>query len=165
MPLAGTTVGGTRRRPPTGYRCIKPGETIPDGHVLVWARGKGPWTHSNRSAGAGHEWTGEDSIFAAVAVPIVSESPRKSPKRQETSIQAHESQKDKAPLDRVRLLDQIRKYATGISCDRLEVLLCMKHQTASARLRDLAIAGKIVDSGRRETTSTGRKAICWKAVV
>jgi hypothetical protein len=103
-------------------------------------------------------------LYGLVRRKLVPKSPRKAPKLQETSIRAHESQKDKAPLDRVRLSDRIRKYPTGITCDRLEGLLGMKHQTASARLRDLAIAGKIVDSGRRETTSTGRKAICWKVV-
>ena len=163
MARSGTVVKGTRHKPPEGYRCIAPGETIPDGPLLIWAGGRGPWTHNSRSVGAGHVWTGEGCIFAAVAIPLP-KAPRKSPKLQETSLQAHKSQKDKAPLDREILLGWIRKYPTGVSCDRLEGLLGMKHQTASARLRDLAIAGKIVDSGRRETTSTGRLAICWRVV-
>lgn len=150
---------------PDGYRALKKGEPIPNS-FMFYSPSMLQWRHCMGPGGdAGYK---QGSTFCpyphAVPVALPAKSPRKSPKSQETSIQAHESQKDKAPLDRVRLLDRIRKYATGISCDRLEVLLGMKHQTASARLRDLAIAGKIVDSGRRETTSTGRKAICWKAV-
>ena len=90
----------------------------------------------------------------------------KAPMVQETSRKALESQKDKAPLDREVLLTRIRDWhPTGSTCDRLESLMGMSHQTASARIRDLVIAGKLVDSGRREKTRTGRSAICWKAVV
>lgn len=145
-----------------GYRLVRRGELFQLGDERTGRFADDPpWvpitTHMVGEACKG--------LYGLVRRKLTTKSSRKSPKRQETSIRAHESQRDKAPLDRVRLLDQIRKYATGITCDRLEVLLCMKHQTASARLRDLAIVGKIVDSGRRETTSTGRKAICWKAVV
>ena len=91
--------------------------------------------------------------------------PRKSPKRQETSIQAHKSQKDKAPGDCAKILKYLGDRATGRTCDHVERVLRMSHQTASARIRDLSKAGKIVDSGRREKTRTGRSAICWKVVV
>ena len=163
MARSGTEVKGTRYKPPEGYRCIAPGETIPDGPLLVWARGKGPWTHNSRSAGAGHVWTGEGCIFAAVAIPLP-KAPRKAPKLQETSLQAHKSQKDKAPLDRVAILARLRKYRTGTTCDKLEQVLNMSHQTTSARINDLVRLGKVVDSGRRAKTRTGRLAICWKAV-
>ena len=163
---------------PSGYRIMEPLERIPHGTgttcILCWGSrdndGK-TWEHrlswdtGIRDGSLGRTLVEDFCGFVAVREEgLAPKSPRKSPKLRETSSQAHESQKDKAPLDRVVLLDRIRKYPTGISCDRLEGLLGMKHQTASARLRDLAIAGKIVDSGRRETTSTGRKAICWKAV-
>jgi hypothetical protein len=61
--------------------------------------------------------------------------------------------------------NRAKKYRTGITCDQLEQVLNMSHQTTSARIRDLVLAGKLVDSGRREKTRTGRPAICWKAVV
>lgn len=163
MARSGTVVKGTRHKPPEGYRCIAPGETIPDGPLLIWAGGRGPWTHNSRSVGAGHVWTGEGCIFAAVAIPLP-KAPRKSPKLQETSLQAHKSQKDKAPLDRVAILARLRKYRTGTTCDKLEQVLNMSHQTTSARINDLVRMGKIVDSGRRAKTRTGRLAICWKAV-
>ena len=163
MARSGTVVKGTRHKPPEGYRCIAPGETIPDGPLLIWAGGRGPWTHNSRSVGAGHVWTGEGCIFAAVAIPLPKAS-RKSPKLQETSLQAHKSQKDKAPLDRVAILARLRKYRTGTTCDKLEQVLNMSHQTTSARINDLVRMGKIVDSGRREKTRTGRLAICWKVV-
>lgn len=49
----------------------------------------------------------------------------------------------------------------GVTCEEVEALLEMKHQTASARLRDLAKAGRITDSGMRRKTSSGRAAIVW----
>ncbi len=91
--------------------------------------------------------------------------PRKAPKLQETSFEAHRSQKDKAPTDCMAVYNRLSKYRRGATCDRLEQVLNMSHQTTSARLNDLARRGKIVDSGRREKTRTGRPAICWKAVV
>ena len=163
MARSGTVVKGTRHKPPEGYRCIAPGETIPDGPLLIWAGGRGPWTHNSRSVGAGHVWTGEGCIFAAVAIPLP-KAPRKSPKLQETSLQAHKSQKDKAPSDCATILTWIRKYRTGTTCDKLEQVLNMSHQTTSARINDLVRKGRIRDSGRREKTRTGRLAICWKAV-
>lgn len=96
--------------------------------------------------------------------PEAPKLPRKSPKRQETSIQAHKGQKDKAPGDCAKILKYLGDHATGRTCDHVERVLRMSHQTASARIRDLSKAGKIVDSGRREKTRTGRSAICWKAV-
>lgn len=103
-------------------------------------------------------------LTGTALAPIAQKAPRKSPKLQETSLQAHKSQKDKAPLDRVAILARLRKYRTGTTCDKLEQALNMSHQTTSARINDLVQLGKVVDSGRREKTRTGRRAICWKAV-
>ena len=103
-------------------------------------------------------------LTGTALAPIAQKAPRKPPKLQETSLQAHRSQKDKAPLDRVAILARLRKYRTGTTCDKLEQVLNMSHQTTSARINDLVRLGKVVDSGRREKTRTERLAICWKAV-
>ena len=61
-----------------------------------------------------------------------------------------------------RVLDH---RATGATCDELELLLGVSHQTASATLRDLqgrrGIQRAIVDSRARRPTRTGRPAIVW----
>jgi hypothetical protein len=48
----------------------------------------------------------------------------------------------------------------GLTCDEIEVHLGMKHQTASARIRELVQLGRLTDSGRvrptRSVTKTGR---------
>lgn len=53
--------------------------------------------------------------------------------------------------------------ARGMTCDEIEVGLKLRHQTASARIRDLARFGMIEDSGERRPTRSGRDAIVWRA--
>ena len=111
----------------------------------------------------------EGAMYPRQLVPILhtSSTPNKPRKRQEptdTSRQALQSQKDKAPSDCAKILEYLKTHVTGRTCDHVERVLRRSHQTASARIRDLAASGKIMDSGRREKTRTGRPAICWKVV-
>ena len=46
----------------------------------------------------------------------------------------------------------------GITCDEVEIVTGLKHQTASARLYELCKAGRVVDSGERRKTSSGSTA-------
>ena len=57
-----------------------------------------------------------------------------------------------------------RALVDGATCDEIEQTLELTHQTASARVRELAQAGTIRDSGERRLTRSGRKAIVWIAV-
>lgn len=50
----------------------------------------------------------------------------------------------------------------GATCDECEVALGLSHQTASARIRDLAKVGELIDSGEIRKTRSGRSAIIWK---
>ena len=52
----------------------------------------------------------------------------------------------------------------GATCDEIEKKLDLSHQTVSARIRELCLKKKIIDSGVRRTTRSGRRAIVWKAV-
>ena len=61
----------------------------------------------------------------------------------------------------VRLLIE-KRPEQGLTCDEIEVIANMRHQTASARIRELFLAGKIVDSGERRVTRSGRNAVVWK---
>jgi len=49
------------------------------------------------------------------------------------------------------------------TCWEIEKETGLKHQTASARIRGLVLEGRLVDSGEKRPTESGRcKAIVWK---
>lgn len=157
---------GKLPKPPKGYKLVPEGTPGPKHANTLYLRGgSGGYWDAPMIDGSeyykGHTYAVPVSVVFPEETP---KAPRKAPKLQETSLQAHESQKDKAPLDRVAILARLRKYRTGTTCDKLEQVLNMSHQTTSARINDLVRLGKVVDSGRREKTRTGRLAICWKAV-
>ena len=56
----------------------------------------------------------------------------------ETSKDAAESIKDKINGMCLDVLRCVRNYEDGLTCDEVEQILGMKHQTASARLNDLS---------------------------
>ncbi len=58
---------------------------------------------------------------------------------------------------RERSLDAV----PGLTCDQVEVVLNLIHQTASAEIRHLVQAGLLVDSGAKRKTRTGCKATVW----
>ena len=49
----------------------------------------------------------------------------------------------------------------GATDDEIEQALNMRHQTVSARRRELVLLGKVVDSGRTRATRSGRQATVW----
>ena len=51
----------------------------------------------------------------------------------------------------------------GATDEELERRLNMKHQTVSARRRELVLMGRVKDSGVRRRTTSGRKAVVWIA--
>ena len=80
----------------------------------------------------------------------------------ETSLAAAHKIKTSAESLRGRVLQYIRdEAARGATDDELEVALDMRHQTASARRRELVLQGAIIDSGRRRKTRSGRFAKVW----
>lgn len=50
----------------------------------------------------------------------------------------------------------------GQTCEELEDFLKMKHQTCSARISELLKDEKIVDTGERKLTRSGKKARVYK---
>lgn len=46
----------------------------------------------------------------------------------------------------------------GATCDEVEADLHLIHQTASARIRELVLMGRLYDTGRRRPTRSGRQA-------
>lgn len=78
-----------------------------------------------------------------------------------TSHDAAVQIKPEAATLRARVLDAIAAAGDkGATDDEIEQATGLVHQTASARRRELVLAGKLVDIGRRPTRS-GRKAIVW----
>jgi Fic family protein len=51
----------------------------------------------------------------------------------------------------------------GRTCDEVERLTGMSHQTASARITELVIEGKVRDTGIRRKTRSGRSARVYEA--
>lgn len=139
-----------------GHRYLEPGETVLEGTLADFG-------------GSGLRQA--TSIGATVVTPNFYMVPIAKPRRvrsympPETSLEAHRSQKDKAPADGTRILETIAKaHVIGCTCDEVETMLQFSHQTASARIRDLAKAHLIRDSGLRRKTRTGRTATVWRAV-
>lgn len=137
-----------------GYRYLGPGEIITETTRMDYGHFDRPAKHVGTRVESWHFYM----------VPISKPRRVRSYMPPETSLQAHESQKDKAPNDGAKILQFIAKSTeTGCTCDEVETLLKFSHQTASARIRDLAKASKIKDSGLRRKTRTGRSATVWKA--
>ena len=83
-------------------------------------------------------------------------------RRSETSEQAARSiSVDTMSRMESRVLAILRTCPT--TCDHVEVITGLPHQTASSTIRRLVLRGRLVDSGRRETTRSGRKATVWIA--
>ena len=49
----------------------------------------------------------------------------------------------------------------GATCDEIEVALNLRHQSASARVRELVLMGKIWDSKRKRRTRSDRPAAVY----
>lgn len=66
---------------------------------------------------------------------------------------------------RDRVYNLIASSTEGATDEEVEIALGLKHQTASARRRELVQAGRVVDSGSRRPTTSGRQAIVWRVAV
>ena len=80
----------------------------------------------------------------------------------DTSEAAALSVKESAPSIRGKVLVKIVTAGEfGKTCDEIESIMDLRHQTASARIRELVLQGLIKDSGRRRTTRSGRGAAVY----
>lgn len=52
----------------------------------------------------------------------------------------------------------------GATCDAMEAAMNLTHQTGSARVHDLEKEGRLVDTGNKGKTRSGRKARIMRAV-
>jgi hypothetical protein len=81
----------------------------------------------------------------------------------DTSREALASIKPITPTLREEIWEALNYWGPQ-TCDELESDLELSHQTCSARLRELRLAGRICDTGQRRVTRSGRRAIVWDIV-
>lgn len=74
----------------------------------------------------------------------------------ENSVAAHASLQSAGEVRR-RILELIRKERGGLTCDEIEQILGLSHQSASARCAELKRDKQVIESGKRKTR-TGRLA-------
>src|SRR5262245_66598522 len=85
----------------------------------------------------------------------------------ETSREAAESMVTHAPaLRHLIAAEFLRAGVVGFTNDELEAKLGIKHQTLSARVRELVLERTVTETDRTRLTRSGRKAIvkvhwCW----
>lgn len=80
-------------------------------------------------------------------------------KGSDTSKAAAESMVVSAASIRGRILKLMGSFPPqDWTCDRVEEITKLKHQTVSARIRELVQLGKIKDSGTRRKTRSNRNA-------
>lgn len=53
----------------------------------------------------------------------------------------------------------------GATCDEVEKNLGLRHQTASARIRELVKQGRLIDRGKQRKTRSLRNATVWEVAV
>lgn len=83
----------------------------------------------------------------------------------QTSFRAAVEIQPVAGTMRFAVLEYIRSRGEyGATDDEIEVALEMRHQTASARRRELELKNLVADSGEMRATRSGRKAAIWVAV-
>ena len=76
------------------------------------------------------------------------------------SLEAKLSQSSaKMAGDFIKILNELKRYPR--TCDELEIVLGMIHQTCAARISNLFYMGYIESTGEERKTRTGRKAIVW----
>lgn len=75
----------------------------------------------------------------------------------DTSVAAADSVEVLAPTIRSKILKHIASVGQ-VTCDEVEVAFGLRHQTASARVRELTMLGEIIDTGERRKTRSGRTA-------
>lgn len=86
-------------------------------------------------------------------------------KGSDTSEAAADSIESTGSSMRYKVLAFIKRAGDrGATDDEVEVGLEMRHQTASARRRELVLSGHVHDSGNRRPTRSGRGATVWKPV-
>jgi hypothetical protein len=79
---------------------------------------------------------------------------------QETSREAYASVNPQTLLGEI--VYRLKESGEGMTCDDLEILLGRSHQSVSSCIRLGAKRRWIEDSGERNPTRSGRRAVVWR---
>lgn len=79
----------------------------------------------------------------------------------DTSKAAADAIKESADSIRRKVYNLIGS-SRGLTCDEVEAITNLRHQTASARIRELVLQGRLYDSKERRATRSGRMAAVYK---
>lgn len=79
----------------------------------------------------------------------------------DTSCAAAKSVENNATALRGKIYRTLLQHPEGLTCHEVEAMTGLRHQTASARIRELYLKGQIRDSGYRRMTDTRRSAVVW----
>jgi len=112
-------------------------------------------------------WDGDGKVARPGALAFDSsgyEGGRAPSVAQETSHDAADAIEEKAPSLRVQVFEYVSgRGPIGATDNEIENALDLRHQTASARRRELVIKEMVFDSGFRRKTDSGRGAMVWVA--
>ncbi len=84
-------------------------------------------------------------------------------RKSETSREAAQSIEPVALSLREQVFAEIKRCGDyGATCDQIEHSMDGRHQTISARVRELALSGRIFSNGDKRKTRSGRNALVWR---
>lgn len=82
-----------------------------------------------------------------------------------TSVEAAERATNRAPADRVQVIEFLQgRGDEGATDEEMQLALGMGPSTQRPRRIELTKAGKVSDSGTTRLTLSGRRAVVWVAV-
>ena len=88
----------------------------------------------------------------------------RSSKTSKAAAKSLQKKPETLPTLRMMVLQLVKKAGDrGRTCDELEAITKMRHQTCSARFNELHNKDLILDSGTTRATRSGRQAVVWVA--
>jgi hypothetical protein len=85
-----------------------------------------------------------------------------SPRALDPSIAALKSLDPETKANREQQILDFIETVGDATCHEVEIALRLLHQSASAAITRLRKAGRLVDTGKRRPTNTGRSAKVWR---
>ncbi len=84
---------------------------------------------------------------------------------QDTSVAAASAILEASDSLRGRVYRLIKSWPGGGTDEQVQLELEMRVQTETARRRELVLMGVVIDSGYRQTLTSGRQGIVWVTVI
>lgn len=101
----------------------------------------------------------KDMLGDTPYVPYQGRAPAQS--HSATSLQAAAAIQPRTGPLQAKVLDYLRDHPDGATDEVIGAALAMDGNTLRPRRRELELSGRVVDSGRRGVTRSGRQAVVW----